>query len=150
MAADATDDVGVAGVQFTLNGLDLGIRVTTSPYSLSWDTTTISDGRHSLGSVATDLSGNSTLATPITVTVDNATVQAVVGSWSAPVDIGMVAVNMVLLHTGKILMYRGEDQGGVDASAEPIYQYLLFGPRGAGRREDPGGRGARHEHRPRR
>ena len=37
---------------------------------------------------------------------------ATIGQWSAPVDLGLVAVNMVHLHTGKILMYGDENQGG--------------------------------------
>ncbi|MGH8490332.1 MAG: LamG-like jellyroll fold domain-containing protein [Gammaproteobacteria bacterium] len=39
-----------------------------------------------------------------------------VGQWSDPVELGMVAVNMVQLHTGKILMYRGENSGGTSAT----------------------------------
>ena len=39
MSATATDNVGVVGVQFMVDGADLGPEDTTSPYSLSWDTT---------------------------------------------------------------------------------------------------------------
>jgi hypothetical protein len=38
------------------------------------------------------------------------------GQWSVPVELGLVAVNMVHLHTGKILMYGGEDHGGTSAT----------------------------------
>ena len=40
MTATATDNVGVAGVQFLLDGANLGAEDTSSPYSLSWNTTT--------------------------------------------------------------------------------------------------------------
>lgn len=33
---------------------------------------------------------------------------AQVGRWSQPVELGLVAVNMVYMHTGKVLMYTGE------------------------------------------
>jgi concanavalin A-like lectin/glucanase superfamily protein/galactose oxidase-like protein/Big-like domain-containing protein len=41
---------------------------------------------------------------------------ASIGQWSAPVELGLVAVNMVHLHTGKILMYGGETHGGTSAT----------------------------------
>src|SRR6185436_9259233 len=40
VTATATDDVGVAGVQFLLDGQPLGSEDTTAPYGISWDTTT--------------------------------------------------------------------------------------------------------------
>src|SRR6185312_529807 len=36
VSAGASDNVAVAGVQFLLDGQDLGMEVTTAPYSLSW------------------------------------------------------------------------------------------------------------------
>lgn len=41
---------------------------------------------------------------------------AEIGQWSPPVELGLVAVNMVHLHTGKILMYGGENNGGTSAT----------------------------------
>jgi hypothetical protein len=38
------------------------------------------------------------------------------GHWSAPVELGLVAVNMIHLHTGTILMYGGENHGGTSAT----------------------------------
>jgi uncharacterized protein DUF4082/concanavalin A-like lectin/glucanase superfamily protein/Big-like domain-containing protein/galactose oxidase-like protein/Kelch motif protein len=38
------------------------------------------------------------------------------GQWSAPFNLGLVAVNMVLMRTGKVLMYAGQDNGGTSAS----------------------------------
>lgn len=39
-----------------------------------------------------------------------------VGQWTGPVELGLVAVNMIQLHTGKILMFRGETAGGTSAT----------------------------------
>ena len=44
LTASASDDVGVAGVQFLLDGAALGPEVTSTPYTLHWNTTTTSDG----------------------------------------------------------------------------------------------------------
>jgi hypothetical protein len=41
---------------------------------------------------------------------------AQIGQWSLPVELGIVAVNMIHLRTGKILMYGGENHGGTSAT----------------------------------
>src|SRR2546430_4227304 len=42
------DNVGVVGVQFKLDGANLGAEDTGAPYSVTWNTTTIANGTHSL------------------------------------------------------------------------------------------------------
>src|SRR5439155_18799928 len=44
---------------------------TTNTYSLSWDTTAVSNGSHSLTAVARDAAGNITTSATVTVTVNN-------------------------------------------------------------------------------
>jgi hypothetical protein len=63
----------VAGVQFRLDGANLGAEDTTSPYSVSWNTTTATNGTHTLTAVARDAAGNSTTWAGVTVTVSNDT-----------------------------------------------------------------------------
>jgi len=70
VSASASDNVGIQSVQFQVNGTSIATD-TTSPYSTSWDTTTIADGSHSLNAVATDTSGNITGSTAVTVNVSN-------------------------------------------------------------------------------
>jgi len=71
--ASASDNVGVMGVQFFRDGTALGAEDTTAPYSVSWNTTTVSDGSHTLTAVARDAAGNrSPVSAPVTVTVSNA------------------------------------------------------------------------------
>ena len=43
VTADASDNVGVAGVQFKLDGANLGAEDTVAPYAVSWDTRTSAD-----------------------------------------------------------------------------------------------------------
>ena len=71
VSASASDDVGVAGVQFQLDGANLGAEDTTAPYSINWDTTTTADGTHTLKAVARDAAGNTTTSAAVTVTVSN-------------------------------------------------------------------------------
>ncbi|MGH8707232.1 MAG: Ig-like domain-containing protein [Burkholderiales bacterium] len=76
VTASASDDRGVAGVQFQLDGVDGGAEDTTTPYSVTWDTTTASDGSHTLAAVARDAAGNRTTSDPVTITVSNGTAPA--------------------------------------------------------------------------
>ena len=45
VSADALDNVGVVGVQFRLDGANLGSEVMTPPYSISWNTTAAGEWR---------------------------------------------------------------------------------------------------------
>jgi hypothetical protein len=72
VSATASDNVGVAGVEFKLDGADPGVVDTTAPYSISWDTTGTSNGSHTLTAMAQDAAGNRTTSAPVTVTVSNA------------------------------------------------------------------------------
>ena len=82
VTASASDNVGVAGVQFKLDGANLGAEDTSSPYSVSWNTTTASNGAHTLTAVARDTAGNSTSSAGVGVTVDNS---------APPPPVGLVA-----------------------------------------------------------
>src|SRR5213082_916737 len=72
VTASASDNVGVVGVQFLLdNGVNGSADVTTAPYSVSWNTATVSDGSHKITAIARDAAGNSTPSSPVTVIVNN-------------------------------------------------------------------------------
>ncbi|MDR4483588.1 MAG: Ig-like domain-containing protein [Nitrospirales bacterium] len=73
VSASASDNVGVAGVQFRLQGANLGAEDTTNPYSTSWNTTTVPNGSYTLTAIARDAAGNTKTSAPITVTVSNTT-----------------------------------------------------------------------------
>src|SRR2546425_565089 len=72
VAASATDNVGVVGVQFRLDGANLGGEATVAPYSVSWNTTTALTGAHTLTATARDATGNTATSAPVTVSVSNA------------------------------------------------------------------------------
>src|SRR5262249_38732640 len=69
VSANAADNVGVAGVQFQLDGANLGAEKTTASYAVTWDTTTIVNGSHTLTAIARDAAGNRTTSAGVTVTV---------------------------------------------------------------------------------
>ena len=74
VAASASDNVGVAGVQFLVDNTPLGAEDTTAPYGVSWDTTTVTNGAHTLTALAPDTAGNTATSAPVTVSVANAVV----------------------------------------------------------------------------
>ncbi|MBI3305420.1 Ig-like domain-containing protein, partial [Candidatus Parcubacteria bacterium] len=71
VSATASDNVGVVGVQFKFDGLNLGSEDTVAPYGLVWDSTTATNGSHTLTAVARDAAGNQTTSAAVTVTVSN-------------------------------------------------------------------------------
>jgi glucose/arabinose dehydrogenase/chitodextrinase len=92
VSATASDNVGVAGVQFLLDGANLGAEDTSAPYSTTWDTTTASNGVHTLQARARDTSGNvGTSSSSVTVTVNNAApppTPGLVAGWSFNESLG--------------------------------------------------------------
>ena len=68
--ATATDDVGVVGVQFKIDGANVGQEETNPTYALVWNTAGVANGPHAVAAVARDAAGHETTAS-ITVTVAN-------------------------------------------------------------------------------
>src|ERR1041385_179311 len=69
LTASATDFVGVAGVRFRLDGVDLGAELTAAPYTMTWDAILTPPGAHTLTAVARDAAGNVGVSAGVTVTV---------------------------------------------------------------------------------
>ena len=90
VSATASDNVGVVGVQFRLDGANLGAEDTTSPYSISWDTSTASNGAHTLTAVARDAAGNTQTSTSVSVTVSNV-VTGLIANWKFDENTGTTA-----------------------------------------------------------
>ena len=71
ISADASDDIGVVGVQLKADGKPIGSEFTAMPYARSWNTAAIPNGTHILTATARDAAGNATTSAPVTVIVDN-------------------------------------------------------------------------------
>lgn len=72
LAATATDNVGVVGVKFFANGVELVDDVAT-PYAHAWDTTWSTNGSYKVYAQARDASGNLRWSATNTITVNNPT-----------------------------------------------------------------------------
>src|SRR5262249_55646351 len=72
LAAFAADpDSGVAGVQFKLDGVDIGAEA-GAPFNISWNTTAVAPGPHTLTAVARNLSSVASTSNPVSITVTSA------------------------------------------------------------------------------
>ncbi|HEY0515068.1 MAG TPA: Ig-like domain-containing protein [Thermoanaerobaculia bacterium] len=72
VTASAADNVGVVKVEFYIDGA-LKSTATTSPYTFSWNTTTVANGSHTIVSKAYDAANNIGTSATVTVTVSNTT-----------------------------------------------------------------------------
>jgi uncharacterized protein (TIGR03118 family) len=76
LSATAQDPISIAKVEFFANGTSIGV-ATASPYTVSWNTTTVTDGQIALTATATDADGNVGSSAASTVTVQNTVVAQV-------------------------------------------------------------------------
>ena len=67
LSATATDNVGVVGVEFQIDGQTVGSEVTSAPYSVTVDSTVHSSGQHIIRTRARDAAGNVSAWSRITV-----------------------------------------------------------------------------------
>jgi hypothetical protein len=70
LSATASDPTGIAGVQFLVDNVAVGAEVTTSPYNMSFDTTTVSNAAHTFTARARN-TGNVTATSSVSATVNN-------------------------------------------------------------------------------
>jgi hypothetical protein len=71
VTASASDNVGVVGVQFKIDGKNLGTEDIVRPFARVWKSGTFTNGAHTITAVARDKAGNTTTSQPVAVTVAN-------------------------------------------------------------------------------
>jgi hypothetical protein len=103
VSATASDNVGIAGVQFLLDGIALGAEDTSAPYSISWDTRTASNATHTLSARARDLAGNLGTSATVSVTVSNTAVSGLVAAYAFDEGTGTTTADATgKSHTGTL------------------------------------------------
>ncbi len=70
LSANASDNVAVVGVQFKVDGQDIGTEVLTPPFTATYNTWKALNGTHTFSAVARDWSGNRGTGS-VTVSVNN-------------------------------------------------------------------------------
>ena len=97
VTATATDDVGVTAVDFYLDGAAIG-SASGSQYTMSWSTSGVANGSHTLVARACDERGNVGISPGVTITVSNsgADTQAPTVAITAPAAGGTVSGNVAV------------------------------------------------------
>jgi hypothetical protein len=72
LLASASDNIGVVGVQFLVDGVPVGAEDTLAPYSFGWSSTSVANGAHQISARARDAANNQTTSASVAVTVNNA------------------------------------------------------------------------------
>ncbi len=71
LSASATDNVGITYIEISIDGGSPVVTGTTGPINYNWDTSTVSNGTHTIQAKAADAANNEGVSTLITITVDN-------------------------------------------------------------------------------
>jgi hypothetical protein len=71
IGATATDEGGIAGVRFRVDGVDIGPEDTAAPYLQDWNSRGVPDGVHFIDAVARDGAGNTRTSAPRRVKTHN-------------------------------------------------------------------------------
>ena len=111
VSANASDNVGVVGVQFKLDGANLGTEDTASPYQIAWNTGTATPGSHTLTAVARDAAGNTTTSAAVNVTVQAAssTIQLEAESYSSMFNVTNKGTYIASFNNGNWICFNGVD-----------------------------------------
>ncbi len=71
LTANASDENGIASVQFLVDGVAIGVPLVGEPYTVPLDTTTLTNGTHSISARALDTSNNLGQSVVATLQVQN-------------------------------------------------------------------------------
>jgi hypothetical protein len=123
-ASDA--GTGVAAVQLQVDGVPVGTTINTAPFTFTLNTANFANGAHSITASAWDFNSNTANSSPVSVTFSNsnAGIAAQSGMWSGTVPLPIVAVNSVLLPTGKFLLWDGESFGNTAITWNPVTNFI--------------------------
>jgi hypothetical protein len=71
LSFDVTDDIGVLGVSLFIDGIQVGVEKTNTPYDFLWNTSSYTNDSHIVYAKARDAAGNTATSTSASLTVNN-------------------------------------------------------------------------------
>jgi chitodextrinase len=123
LTATAIDnESGVGGVQFQVDGVNVGPMITTPPYTTTFNTALLANGAHAIGAYAWDGSRNIGNAPVVNVTFSNGAPgnPAQTGLWTGPFTFPLVTVHSNLMPNGKALFHDGQFRGNDARVWDPV------------------------------
>jgi len=106
-ASASSSSGGVTGVQFQVDGFNVGAPDNTAPYSLSFATTQMANGAHSITAYAWDAQRHVGNSAAVAVTFSNASPAdpAQTGFWGGLIPLPLVTVHANLMPNGRVLAW---------------------------------------------
>jgi glucose/arabinose dehydrogenase/PKD repeat protein len=93
LRATASDDIGVSGVQFLVDGTAFGAEDTSAPYEIQWPSTSVANGTHRVSARARDAANNTSTSGEVTITVNNPVSSGLVLAYGFEETSGTVATD---------------------------------------------------------
>jgi Bacterial Ig domain len=128
LTATASGNQNVAGVQFQVDGQNVGAERRSGKFSVSWNTGSVAPGMHIVTAIARDLTGNTSVSAPVMVNV----IASGKGATMAPFTENVVWTNTVnATATGNSIQKTGgcdwcEDSGATSAQQFTGNGYVEF------------------------
>jgi hypothetical protein len=137
LTASASDNIGVAGVQFQVDGANYAAEITVPPYTTVWNSTAVADGTHTIGAVARDAAGNRASSAVVTVKVSNAPPPPATGTSPDGASIPPLAsltdaTGAVWTQVGTHPMRNGAETGGSGSVLITIKTGVIYFKQGGG------------------
>src|SRR5439155_16762423 len=120
--ATATDNIGVAGVRFFVDGTQVGAEDTSAPYSIQLDSRTLMNTGHQITATARDAAGNTTTTAAVNVTASNPPVLVILTPAQNSVVTGP-QVNVTYTETGDLT---GVDHVHFQLDSNPVVMDLTM------------------------
>jgi parallel beta-helix repeat protein len=124
-SSTAVAPASISSVRFYLDGSPLGSAVTSSPYTINWNTGTATNASHTLYALATDNYSNTATSTSITVTVAN---QAVLSVPTSTLSFSAVHGSTATSTQSVIVKNAGATSTTLNWSASSSQSWLTFSP----------------------
>jgi hypothetical protein len=125
LTAVASDNVGVVGLQFLVDGVNSGQEDTDPPYELPWNSRAVANGPHTLTARSRDAAGNSTPSAPITVNVANDPSQCGVAAGSSPTAIIRSPSEGSLFTAGQVITLNGGTEPDCGALPDSAFSWAI-------------------------
>jgi hypothetical protein len=103
LSANATDNSGVTGVTFLVDGVAVGSEDAAAPYSLSWNSASVANGQHTIAARARDGAGNTATSASVNITVNNTGPAGLVAAYGFNEGSGSVAASSAGSNNGSVI-----------------------------------------------
>ena len=77
LSANASDNVAVTSVRWFVDGVEVAADTNGSPWTATWNSTTVADGAHTVAAKAADAAGNLRTSASVSFTVNNSVLDTV-------------------------------------------------------------------------